>query len=123
KIVKAIEKAEAETAGNTGGELILCFNYGGQLEITDALKKIVQAGVSAEAITEELIAENLYAPDVPPVDLVVRTSGEERLSNFMLWRAAYSEFMFIKKPWPEMTKDDVGIIIKEYAKRQRRFGK
>ncbi len=123
KIVKAIEKAEAETAGNTSGDLILCFNYGGQLEITDAVKKIVQSGVAAEDITEALVAENLYAPDVPPVDLVVRTSGEERLSNFMLWRAAYSELMFIEKPWPEMTKDDVGIIIKEYAKRQRRFGK
>jgi undecaprenyl diphosphate synthase len=122
KLVKAIEHAEAETAANTGGDLILCFNYGGQLEITDAVKKIVQSGISAEDITEDVVAEHLYAPDVPPVDLVVRTSGEERLSNFMLWRAAYSEFMFLQKPWPEMTKDDVGIIMKEYAKRQRRFG-
>lgn len=122
KLVKAIEHAEAETAANTGGDLILCFNYGGQLEITDAVKKIVQSGISAEYITEDVVAEHLYAPDVPPVDLVVRTSGEERLSNFMLWRAAYSEFMFLQKPWPEMTKDDVRIIMKEYAKRQRRFG-
>jgi undecaprenyl diphosphate synthase len=122
KLVKAIEHAEAETAANTGGDLILCFNYGGQLEITDAVNKIVQSGISAEDITEDVVAEHLYAPDVPPVDLVVRTSGEERLSNFMLWRAAYSEFMFLQKPWPEMTKDDVGIIMKEYAKRQRRFG-
>jgi undecaprenyl diphosphate synthase len=122
KLVKAIEHAEAETAANTGGDLILCFNYGGQLEITDAVKKIVQLGISAEDITEDVVAGHLYAPDVPPVDLVVRTSGEERLSNFMLWRAAYSEFMFLQKPWPEMTKDDVGIIMKEYAKRQRRFG-
>lgn len=122
KIIKAIDKAEAETAGNTGGILALCFNYGGQLEITEAVKKIVQAGVKAQDISEELIAQNLYAPEVPPLDVVVRTSGEQRLSNFMLWRSAYSEFIFLKKNWPDMTKDDVASIMKEYAKRQRRFG-
>lgn len=122
KILKAIANAEAETAGNTGGTLILCFNYGGQLEIADAVKQIVQSGVAADEITEGLIAQHLYAPDVPPIDVVVRTSGEERLSNFMLWRAAYSEFIFIKKNWPDMTKEDVASIMKEYARRQRRFG-
>ena len=122
KIVKAIEKAEEATAGNTGGEFALCFNYGGQREIVDAVKKLVQDGVAAEDITEERIAENLYAPEVPPIYIVVRTSGEQRLSNFMLWRSAYSEFLFLDKNWPEMTKDDVTAIIKEYANRQRRFG-
>lgn len=122
KIVKAIDTAEATTAANTGGTLVLCFNYGGQLEIADAVKKIVQSGVAAEDITEDLIAQNLYTPEVPPVDVVVRTSGEQRLSNFMLWRAAYSEFIFLKKNWPDMTKDDVASIMKEYTKRQRRFG-
>lgn len=122
KIIKAIENAEAVTANNTGGELVLCFNYGGQLEITEAVKKIVQAGVNADDITEDLIAQHLYAPEVPPIDLVVRTSGEQRLSNFMLWRAAYSELMFIDKHWPDMTKDDVTAIMEEYKKRQRRFG-
>lgn len=122
KILKAIDKAEAETANNTGGELVLCFNYGGQLEIVDAVKKIVQSGVAAEEVTEELIAQNLYGPEVPPMDVVVRTSGEQRLSNFMLWRSAYSEFIFLEKNWPDMTKDDVAFIMKEYANRQRRFG-
>jgi len=122
KILKAIVKAEAETAHNTGGTLVLCFNYGGQLEILDAVKKIVQAGTPAEDITEALIAEHLYAPEVPPLDVVVRTSGEQRLSNFMLWRSAYSEFIFLKKNWPDMTKDDVASIMKEYTRRQRRFG-
>jgi len=122
KVLKAIEKAELDTAQNTGGVFALCFNYGGQLEITDAVKKIVQAGTSADDITEELIAENLYAPGVPPLDLVVRTSGEERLSNFMLWRSAYSEFIFLKKNWPDMTKSDVDFIMEEYAQRHRRFG-
>lgn len=122
KILKAIDNAEAETVHNTGGELVICFNYGGQLEIADAVKKIVQAGVPADEITSEVIAQHIYAPDVPPIDLIVRTSGEQRISNFMLWRAAYSELLFIDKPWPEMTKDDVATIMKEYAQRQRRFG-
>lgn len=122
KILKSIEKAEAATANNTGGEFALCFNYGGQFEITEAVKKIVQSGVSADDITEELIAQNLYAPEVPPIDIVVRTSGEQRLSNFMLWRVAYSELLFLEKNWPDMTKDDVTAIMKEYSRRQRRFG-
>lgn len=122
KILAAIDAAEARTANNTAGTLAVCFNYGGQLEIAEACKQIVRAGIAAEDITPELIAANLYAPEVPPVDLVVRTSGEQRLSNFMLWRAAYSELMFIDKPWPDMTKDDIPVILEEYASRQRRFG-
>lgn len=122
KLLKAIDKAETETAKNTGGEFLLCFNYGGQLEIADAVKKIVQSGVAADDINEELIAKNLYAPEAPPLDVVVRTSGEQRLSNFMLWRSAYSEFIFLDKNWPDMTKDDVAFIMDEYARRQRRFG-
>jgi len=122
KIIKAIDKAEAQTAGNIGGTLALCFNYGGQLEIVDAVKKIVQSGSSADQITPELITANLYRPEVPPVDLVVRTSGEQRLSNFMLWRTAYSEFLFLDKLWPDMTKDDVTAIIEEYSRRDRRIG-
>ncbi len=122
RIVKAIDKAEAETTGNTGGTLILCFNYGGQLEIVEAVKKVVQSGIDAQDITEEMVAKHLYLPDVPPLDLVVRTSGEQRLSNFMLWRSAYSELLFLDKNWPDMTNDDVTFIMSEYEKRQRRFG-
>ena len=122
KIVKAIESAELATAMNDGGTLAICFNYGGQLEISDAVKKIVQSGIAADEVTPELIAENLYVPEVPAIDLVVRTSGEKRISNFMLWRAAYSEIIFLDKMWPDMTKNDVTAIIKEYSRRQRRFG-
>ena len=122
KIVKEMERAEEATKDNTGGVFALCFNYGGQQEIVDAVKKIVQSGVKEDEITDELIAQNLYLPDVPPIDIIVRTSGEKRLSNFMLWRAAYSELMFMDKMWPEMTKDDVTAIIKEYSRRHRRFG-
>lgn len=122
KIVKEMVHAEEATAGNTGGVFALCFNYGGQQEIVDAVKKIVQSGVKSEGVTKELIAENLYVPEVPPIDIIVRTSGEKRISNFMLWRAAYSEFMFLDQMWPDMTKDDVTAIIKEYSRRHRRFG-
>ncbi|HWT40763.1 MAG TPA: polyprenyl diphosphate synthase [Dongiaceae bacterium] len=122
RILKAISKAETATAQNTGGVFLLCFNYGGQREIVDAVKKVVQSGVSADDITEELIAQNLYTPEVPPIDIIVRTSGEQRISNFMLWRAAYSELLFLEKNWPDMTKADVTAIINEYTKRQRRFG-
>lgn len=122
KILKAIDAAEERTANNERGVLAVCFNYGGQLEIADACKRIVQEGVDAETITPELLAGYLYAPEIPALDLIVRTSGEQRISNFMLWRAAYSEFMFLEKPWPDMTKDDVTAILEEYKQRGRRFG-
>jgi undecaprenyl diphosphate synthase len=122
KIIKAIGKAEKETEDCTRGTLAICFNYGGQQEIVDAVKKIVQSGVKPEKIDRKLIEGNLYSPEVPPLDLLVRTSGEQRISNFMLWRAAYSEMMFLDKPWPDMTKRDVKTILQEYSKRQRRFG-
>lgn len=122
KILDAMDKLEADTKDNSSGTLAICLNYGGQMEVVDAVKKIVQAGTKAEDITEDLIAENLYGAEVPPVDVIVRTSGEKRLSNFMLWRSAYSELIFLDKMWPEMTKDDVEAIIKEYSRRHRRFG-
>jgi len=122
KIIKAIDKIEERTKNNTGGTLAVCLNYGGQREIVDAVRRIVASGVQPDQVDEALIAKNLYGADIPPMDLMVRTSGEKRLSNFMLWRAAYSEFLFLKKMWPEMTKDDVTAILKEYSKRSRRFG-
>lgn len=122
KIIQTIEEAETGTKDGTRGTLAVCFNYGGQLEIADALKKMVEAGTSTDDITPETIAAHLYSPEVPPIDIVVRTSGEQRLSNFMLWRAAYSEFCFLDKPWPDMTKEDVTAILKEYSQRNRRFG-
>lgn len=119
---KAIDSAEEKTKDLTGGDLLLCLNYGGQLEIADAVKKIVQLGVNPDEITPDLIAQYIYAPEVPPCDMIVRTSGEQRLSNFMLWRSAYSELMFIDKKWPDMCREDVARIIEEYKNRQRRLG-
>lgn len=122
KINEAIDALENRTAHNKAGTLAVCLNYGGHQEIADAVKKIIRSGVSAEDVTIDIITAAMYSPDIPPADIIVRTSGEQRISNFMLWRAAYSELFFMKKLWPEMTKADVPVILKEYARRQRRFG-
>lgn len=123
KVQSVIERAEEVTRNNTKGSLVICFNYGGQEEIADAVRKIVASHVDPSEITVDTISDNIYSPDIPPLDLIVRTSGEQRLSNFMLWRAAYSELMFVDKNWPDMTKQDVSVILGEYSRRQRRFGK
>lgn len=122
KVLSAIENAQLKTKNNSGGTLALCFNYGGQQEIVDAVKKIVHSGVNVENINTEMISSNIYEPDIPPLDLIIRTGGEQRLSNFMLWRSAYSELMFLDKYWPDMDASDVDMIIDEYSHRQRRFG-
>ncbi len=122
KIIKSIDRLEDRTSKNTAGTLAICLNYGGQSEIVDAVKKIIHAGTKPAGVTEDLISANLYGPEIPPMDVIVRTGGEKRLSNFMLWRASYSEFIFLKKMWPDMTKTDVLAIMKEYARRHRRFG-
>lgn len=119
---KAIEHAEEATKDQTAGTLAICMDYGGHQEIADATRKCIEDGLTTAEITPEAIQSRLYAPDIPPIDMVVRTSGEHRISNFMLWRIAYSELMFIKKYWPDMTKDDVTAIIEEYSRRSRRFG-
>lgn len=122
KLLQGIEKAEAATRHFTERTFAICFDYGGQQEIVDATKRCIADGLTPDEVTEEAIAARLYAPDIPPVDMVVRTSGEHRLSNFMLWRVAYSEFMFMDKFWPEMAREDVADIIEEYKRRNRRFG-
>lgn len=120
KLASAIEKAEKITEKGTGITVGMCFNYGGETEIADAANTALKAD---HEITPETIRKHLYHPEIPDVDMVVRTSGEERISGFMLWRASYAEFWFIKKYFPEMTADDITKIIEEYGQRERRFGK
>ena len=120
KLLTIIEKAEKLTEDCDGITVGFCFNYGGELEIADA------ANIALEAegeITPETIRKHLYHPEIPDIDMVVRTSGEERISGFMLWRSSYAEFMFIKKYFPEMSEEDIKEILKEYESRSRRFGK
>lgn len=122
-MVRAILHAEDMTKDNTRGTLLLCLDYGGQQEIVDAVKRIAASGIDAEDITPELITHHLYAPDVPAPDLIVRTSGEQRLSNYLLWGSAYSELVFPAKNWPDFTEEDLDAILADYASRHRRFGK
>jgi len=121
-VIKAIDGAIERSKDNTGGTIALCFNYGGQLEIVDAVKRIVADDTDAQDINQDLIANYLYEADVPPVDFMIRTSGEQRISNFMLWRMAYAELYFVEKHWPAFTVEDLRLAFEEYARRQRRFG-
>ena len=120
KLSSIIEKAEKLTADCDWITVGFCFNYGGETEIADAAN--IAKDVEDE-ITPETIRKHLYHPEIPDLDMVVRTSGEERISGFMLWRASYAEFMFIKKYFPEMTGEDIKKIVEEYETRSRRFGK
>lgn len=123
KILKTISEAEELTKNNTGGTLLACFNYGGQEEIVNAVENIVTQKVKPTDITSELIKKNLYTHDCPAPDLIIRTSGEQRLSNFLLWDSAYSELEFSPKYWPDFTEEDLDKALENYKKRTRRFGK
>lgn len=120
KLVSTLEEAERMTADCTGITACFCFNYGGEQEIADAAR--IASEVEDE-ITPETIRKHLYHPEVPNVDMIVRTSGEQRTSGFMLWRGAYAELMFMKKYFPDMEPADIQIILEEYNNRNRRFGK
>ncbi len=120
KLLAAIEEAEKITAGCDGITVGFCFNYGGELEIADAANAVVSSGAE---ITPETIRKHLYHPEIPVLDMVVRTSGEKRISGFMLWRASYAEFMFMEKYFPDMGAADIKKILEEYNNRNRRFGK
>jgi len=122
-VIKAIDNAEAKTAHNDKATLAVCLNYGGQQEIVDATKALIGQGMAADIITPEVFAKYLYKPEVPPIDLLIRTSGDQRLSNFMLWRAAYSELMFTDTYWPDFSAKELDTMLSAYAERQRRFGK
>lgn len=119
KVLEAIQQAETKTAANTKGTLALCFNYGGREEIVDAARGLATQN---KEITSENIQKALYAPEIPDVDLIIRSSGEQRLSNFMLWRAAYSELYFSDKYWPDFKTADFDQALASYTDRQRRFG-
>lgn len=126
-ILRELEITRAISSGNTGMVLCLAISYGGRTEILDAVKSIarqVAAGVlSAEAIDEQLFAKNLYQPEMPPVDLLIRTGGELRISNFLLWQLSYTELWVTPVRWPEFQIADLHQAIFDFAGRERRFGK
>ncbi|OBZ94062.1 UDP pyrophosphate synthase [Pararhizobium polonicum] len=125
-ILPLLLEAEDTTRGNTGITLVIAFNYGSRDEMTRAMQalavEVAQGRLSADQITPERIASKLDTAGIPDPDLVLRTSGEERLSNFLLWQAAYSELLFVPELWPDFTREVFLDALKTYAGRERRFG-
>jgi undecaprenyl diphosphate synthase len=125
-VIKELEDAEALTAGNDTCTLTMCVNYGGRAEIADAAKAIareVAAGrLDPEKVTEKTVARFLDEPGLPDVDLFLRSSGEQRTSNFMLWQSAYAELVFLPEPWPDVDRRSLWRAVEEYASRDRRYG-
>lgn len=116
-------KVVMESKGNTKGTINLCFNYGGRAEIIDAMKKMIKNNIEPDQIHEGIIRKYLYNGNLPDPDIIVRTSGEQRLSNFLMWQSAYSELFFLQKYWPDFEKSDAEKIVEEYKNRQIRMGK
>jgi len=121
-LIKIMDYVENLTKENTGLNLIFAINYGGRVEIVDAVKKIIKLGYKEEEIDETLIKKFLYLPDVPEPDLIIRTSGEKRISNFLLWQSAYSEFYFTSVLWPDFDENEFLKALVDYQKRKRKFG-
>lgn len=120
---QAVREAIALTKDNDRLVLTLAFNYGGRQELVAAVRSLVASGVAPEAIDERTIAEHLYTRDLPDPDLIVRTSGEHRISNFLLWQSAYAEFVFTPVLWPDFGPEDLRDAVGEYGRRDRRFGR
>jgi undecaprenyl diphosphate synthase len=113
---------EAETASRVRLALWIAFDYGGRAELVEAARRLVTEGVEAGEVSEDAVAARLYAPELPDPDLLVRTSGEQRISNFLLWQLAYSELVFTDTLWPDFGEEDLRAALEEFASRRRRFG-
>lgn len=118
----AFRYAEETTASNTGITFVLAVNYGGRAEIVDAVKALVKEGVAADAIDEDAIRSRLYQPDLPDPDLIIRTAGEMRWSNFLIYQGAYAELVVTQTTWPEFGQSDLFSALAEYQSRKRKFG-
>ena len=122
KLIREQDESIALTRANRRLTLTFAFNYGGRAEIIDAVRAMMNDGVTADDVSEKVLRRYLYEPDMPDPDLVIRTSGEFRISNFLLWELAYSELVFTPVLWPDFRKDDLAGAIREYQERHRRFG-
>lgn len=123
KLQKILYDAMDYTKNNTGVRLQIAFNYGARDEIVNAIKNIIKEGITPEEVTEKLVSDELYTKNIPDPDLLIRTGGEMRISNYLLWQIAYSEFLVIKQYWPEFDENSLSDAIFEFANRQRRYGK
>ena len=122
RLLRRMEEAENLTAGNRGMTFTMAFNYGGRAELVDAVRAIVAEGIPAAKIDEKTIVGHLYAPDMPDPDLMIRTSGEFRTSNYLLWQLAYSELVFTEVLWPDFRREHLFEAVREFQRRERRFG-
>jgi undecaprenyl diphosphate synthase len=122
-IQKAVRNSEELTRNNTRIGLNVCFNYGGRAELVDAIRQIIADGRNPESITEELIGSYLYTRDLPDPDMVIRTAGEMRVSNFLLWQSAYSEYYATPTLWPDFGREDLLAALDVFQQRNRRFGR
>jgi undecaprenyl diphosphate synthase len=117
-----LAELEEATADRSRLNLWIAFDYGGRAELVEAARRIVESGTDPEDVDENLVAHHLYAPEMPDPDLVIRTSGELRISNFLLWQSAYAEFVFTETLWPDFGPDELRSALEDYAQRRRRFG-
>lgn len=122
RLIRRMDEALELTARNKTMTLTIAFNYGGRAEIVDAVRSLVESGVSARGVDEKAIRSHLYEPGMPDPDLVVRTSGEYRISNFLLWELAYSELVFTDVLWPDFRREHLFEAVREFQRRDRRFG-
>lgn len=122
RLIRRIDESVELTKRNRRLTLTIAFNYGGKAELVDAVRQIVEEGIPADKIDEKTIARRLYASDMPDPELLVRTSGEYRLSNFLIWEAAYSELVFTDVLWPDFRREHLFDAVREYQARDRRFG-
>lgn len=125
-VINELEEAEQLTRGNSVCTLVMCVNYGGRAELVDATREIARGvatgKINPEKISEKTIQAHLDEPEVPDVDLFIRTSGEQRTSNFLLWQSAYAEMVFLPEPWPEVNRTHLWDAVEQYARRDRRYG-
>jgi undecaprenyl diphosphate synthase len=121
-LLERMEELERATADKDRLNLWIAFDYGGREELVDAARRLVADSVAADAIDDAAVTAHLYAPELDPVDVLVRTSGELRLSNFLLWEAAYAELVFTETLWPDFGERDLREVLEEFARRQRRYG-
>lgn len=122
KLQDILSNAVEVTKNNTGVRLQIAFNYGSRDELVHAVKKIIKSGVNAEDVTEDMISKNLYTSEIPDPDLLIRTGGEMRVSNYLLWQIAYSEFLVTKQFWPDFDRQALADAVIEFKNRQRRYG-
>ncbi len=122
RLLRRMDEATELTADNRGMTFTMAFNYGGRAELVDAVRAIVQSGIAPDKVDEKVIARHLYAPDMPDPDLMVRTSGEFRTSNYLLWQLAYSELVFTDVLWPDFRREHLFDAVREFQRRERRFG-